>query len=260
VRFSLAITGNLRAAMQQEVRDTARALRAAVDATGKRVQARLREQVMAAGFKGGGRNVANAWRMRVYPRVPGRSLRPSAMVWSNMPNVVDAFERGARVTAKGGKYLAIPTGFNRVAGRRQSMAQRAAGGAAGVRVSTAEMVRARGQAFIIRSKGNPRVALWCLRVSEAQRRSRGGRITREVWAANRIQVGTGRGTVAGLRPTAGRALLLERGFVPMFILVREVQHKKRLDVASVRRDAAGMLANAVAAEFSRMPRVVGMRA
>jgi hypothetical protein len=253
MRFGAILSGNLRASMQQEVKDTARALRAAVDTAAKQVQGRLREQARAGGFKDGGRSVANAWRMKVYPRTAGRSLRPAAIISSNMPNVVDAFERGAKVTAKGGKYLAIPTGFNMPQGRRRSRA----GGQAS-RVSTADMVRAKGQAFILRSKSNPRVALWCLRTSEAQSRSRSGRITRQVIAANRMQVGTGRGTVAGLRPNAGRAQLLKQGFVPMFILVREVQHKKRLDVAGVRRDAAGMLASAVAAEFARMPAVVGM--
>lgn len=257
ITFSATITGNLRAAMQEEVRRTSVALREAVEKTARDVQGRLRVQAAASGIRGA-QNMANAWRVEVFPRNRAtRTFRPAAIVYSRMPKVVDAFETGARVTARGGKFLAIPTGFNRVLGRRQSRAQRAAGGMAGVRVTPAQMVAARKQAFIIPSKGRPGVFLWCLRTSEAQSRSRGGRITRRVFAANRTEVGTGRGTILGLRPSAGRAKLLEQGFVAMFILVREVQQKKRLDVASIRREAGNMLAGHVAAEFGRLPRVVG---
>jgi hypothetical protein len=247
VKFTTVITGNLRAAMQEEIKRTAGALRAAVQATGADVQSRLRAQVQSAGLRGG-QKIANAWRVKVFPASPSsRTFRPSVLIFSRMPDVVDSFERGARITAKGGKFLAIPTGFNRQGGRNGNKP----------RVTTAQMVAARKQAFVIRSKSNSRVSLWCLRTSEAQSRSRGGRVTRQVIAANTTRVGTGRGTIAGLTPTAGRAQLLKQGFVPMFVLLREVQQRKRLDVAGVRREAAGVLASNIATEFSKLPHTIG---
>jgi hypothetical protein len=203
--------------------------------------------VQTAGFKGG-QKIANAWRVKVFPASPSsRTFRPSVLVFSRMPDLVDSFERGARITAMGGKFLAIPTGFNRQGGRNGNRP----------RVTTAQMVALRKQAFVIRSKSNPRVSLWCLRTSEAQSRSRSGRITRQVIGGNTARVGTGRGTIAGMKPTAGRAQLLKQGFVPMFVLLREVQQRKRLDIAGVRRDAAGVLARNIATEFAKLPKVIG---
>ena len=92
----------------------------------------LRTQVTTA-FGGKARGIANAWRAQVFPRT-GVSLRAAGLVWTKTPLVIDAFERGALIRAKGGqKFLAIPTGFNAARGWRGR-------GDKGLRVTPAQMV------------------------------------------------------------------------------------------------------------------------
>ncbi|WP_156361868.1 DUF6441 family protein [Sphingomonas sp. Leaf343] len=66
----------------------------------------LREQITGAGL---GTRLANTWRGEVYPG-SRKSINPSGYIWSNAPDIVDAFDRGAQITPRGGKrFLAIPT-------------------------------------------------------------------------------------------------------------------------------------------------------
>ena len=58
---------SLRAAMDAEIVAIAAGLRRAVTRTGWQVQQELRAQARAGGFKDGGRAIANAWRLRIYP-------------------------------------------------------------------------------------------------------------------------------------------------------------------------------------------------
>jgi hypothetical protein len=240
-----AITGSLVQAMDGEVRRVSAALRRAVTTTGQQVQAELRAQARGAGFKDGGRAIANTWRLNIYPR-PGvgpKTLRPAAHVISRMPNVVTAFDRGAPIRAKGGKYLAFPTGYNAGGGRR--------GGArrGGLRVTPEQMMAAgkRGEAFVLPSKSNPRVRLWCLRVAGAFGTTKRTRNRLRLFVGASTEVGTARGKGA----TARRAEILKQGFVPMFFLMRQVSLRKRLDVEAVRRRAPRLFAAQAVRELSR---------
>lgn len=237
-----AVNGSLNAAMVQEVRDVSAGLRRAVERTGRAAQAELRAQARATGFRDGGRALANAWRLRVYPPNPSSlTFRPAALVWSNSPDIAEAFDRGVAIVAKRTRYLAFPTGYNAIGGRRN------AGRRGGLRITPQQMLRARGQAFVIRSKTNPSVLLWCLRVSEARglsRRSR-NRVRLFVGSGTEVLTGNRRGQQARARE------VLAQGFVPMFFLMRRVTPRKRLDIEGVRRLGAAALAAAVATELRR---------
>lgn len=66
----------------------------------------LREQVTSAGL---GQRLANTWRDRVFPE-RRRSMTPSGYIWSNAPDIIDAFSRGAQIVPLAGRrFLAIPT-------------------------------------------------------------------------------------------------------------------------------------------------------
>ena len=82
--LTAAVRGDLRAAMEAEVRDAARAMRRGVERAGREVQAELRAQARAAGFSDRGRAVANAWRLSLYPppATAPCTLRPAALVWT----------------------------------------------------------------------------------------------------------------------------------------------------------------------------------
>jgi hypothetical protein len=213
VRLAAAI-GDLRQALAAEVRAGERAATGAVREGTEAQKRELRGQVLAA-FGGRGRGLANAWRSQVFPR-SGVSLRAAGLVWTKVPNVIDAFERGALIRAKGGRrFLAIPTGFNAARGWRGR-------GDKGLRVTPAQMV-ASGQGFL-RPFRSGRGFVWCLPLRQGEPTGRRRR-TRLI-AGGVAEVGTAnrKGREAWARG------LLEQGMVPMFLLLPLVQLAKRLDV------------------------------
>jgi len=236
------VTGNLTKAMDQEVRHVAGALRRAVDTTGRRVQAELRAQARSAGFKDGGRSVANAWRLKIYPP-PGvgpRTFRPAAHVTSKMPEAVEAFDKGIPIRVKNADQLAIPTAANYLRGSR-------------MRITPSQMKAAKGESFYLRSKKNPAVTLWCIKVRAASNvgrrlksgKLRPGRMRLFVGAGVQVLTGNRKGQAAFFRDT------LAKGFLPMFILMRRVTLRKRLDIEAVRRRAPGMFAANAVRELER---------
>ena len=237
-----AVFGRLKPAMQAEVRAVAGALRRAVTTTGAEVQIELRTQARSAGFKDGGRSIANAWRLNLYPAggVAPTTFKPAALIWSRMPTVVDAFDRGAQIVARGRKYLAFPTGNNAIGGRR-------AGRRGGLRITPAQMIQAgrRGEAFVLPSKSRPGTALWCLRVAAATGTSRRTRNRLRLFVCGGTEVLTGHRKGQAQR----RQDALAQGFVPMFLLMRRVSLRKRLDVAGVRARVPGWFARNAIAEL-----------
>lgn len=229
-------TGNLTQALDQELRRVSAALKRAVTTTGQQVQAELRAQARGAGFKDGGRSVANAWRLRTYP-APGiapTTLKPAALIWSRMPDVVQAFDKGVVVRPRKRRYLAWPTGYNAARGRRNASSR------GGLRVTPEQMIAAgkRGEAFVLpleraRSSNHhadaPR-ALWCLRVAGAYGTTKRSRKRVSLFVNTSTEVLTGK--VKGLQQR--RREILKQGFVPMFFLFKEVRLRKRLDIEAVR--------------------------
>lgn len=207
-------------------------LRRAVHGVARQAQQDLRAQARAGGFRDGGRAIANAWRLELYPPAGRgqRSLGPAAVVRSKAPLLVEAFDRGAVIQAKRRKFLAIPTEVNR-------LRRRGAGNQRQVRVTPQEMIRS-GQAFLRPLKGRPGSFLWCLKVEA--RTSKRGRL--RLFAARYAEVYTGR--VKGLQ--ARRREVAERGFVVMFVLLNRVTLRKRLDFKAVVEKARAALRPAVA--------------
>jgi hypothetical protein len=235
--FETRIKGSIRLQVDDAVRAVAGALRRAVTTVGRQTQAALRAQARSAGFKDGGRAMANVWRLDIYPEAGRgiRSWRPAAFVHSKMPELVHVFDQGAVVTAKGRKYLAIPTPINRLSGHRQ-------GGRYRTRVTPQEMFRLGG---FVRPSRNPRVMLWCLRLrTETTKR---GRL--KLFAGRYSEILTGR--VKG-QQARRQDYAAAHTFVPMFLLIKQVALRKRLDLAGATAFAQAALAGAVAAELARL--------
>ncbi|WP_372623405.1 DUF6441 family protein [Falsiroseomonas sp.] len=210
MKLGAAIVGDLRRVLAAEVRAGERAAMSAIRAETEQVKQELRKQVSSS-FAGNARGVANAWRSQVFPRA-GQSLRPAGLVFTKVPAIIDAFERGALIRPKGGrKFLAIPTGFNRQGGRR----------GAKPRVSPQQMVVS-GQGFL-RPFASGRGFVWCLPVRQGERV---GRRRAPLIAGGIAAVATARRKGAA----AWQQSLLAQGFVPMFLLLPQVQLTKRLDV------------------------------
>ncbi len=150
----------------------------------------------------------------------GISLRAAGLVWTKVPNVIDAFERGALIRPKGGRrFLAIPTGFNAARGHRGR-------GDKGLRVTPAQMV-ASGQAFL-RPFRSGRGFVWCLPLRQGEQTGRRRRTRLIVGGLTEVGTANRKGREAWARG------LLAQGLVPMFLLLPQVQLAKRLDV----KDAA----------------------
>jgi hypothetical protein len=238
--LTAVVTGDLRSLMAAEVAAGQRAARGAVTDTGRWTQEQLRGQVRSA-FGARSARLANTWRLGVYP-TSAPTLRPAALVSSRAPAIIDAFDRGAVIRPKGaGKFLAVPLDANRRGGLRTSRP----------RVTPAQMAASRA-AFVLAVKGS-RNKLWCLRVTQAQRRSAAGRISDIAIAGNLLQVGARGTTLRGAYLSRGKLTqrLLAQGFAPMFLLVPELRLSKRLDIAAVARAASARMETSLRSRWSR---------
>lgn len=232
-----------------------KAVTGAMVGAGNDVRDHLRQVTRAAFERGQG--VAQAWRTKVYPKDDSgtgarNSVNASALIYTRAPLIIDAANRGATIRPGGGRrYLAIPTGYNLIGGRRRRATEAGAArrGARryweGVRVTPQQMVASR-LAFTRPIPGGKGLA-WFLRVTEAQSRGRSGRIIRQAIAGAVVRVGTGRG-----RNRMARASnLLEAGAVPMFWLVPESRMRRVLDLNQARDLGAASLALRLGAELER---------
>jgi hypothetical protein len=231
MRLAATLGASLKKLLEQEVRAGERAVTRGVRSETERLKGELRQQVVAA-FGARGRGIANAWRARVFPQ-SGESLGAAGIVWTKVPGIVDAFERGATIRARGGRFLAIPTGFNAPQGRRGR----------GMRVTPQQMVASR-QAFLRPMKERPGGFVWCLPVRQGERV---GRRRAPLIAGGLVEVA--RRKMRSATRAAWHRELLEQGFVPMFLLVPQVQLAKRLDVRGAGHRALARLPAAIAREW-----------
>ena len=234
MKFVAQVTGNIAEYMKLETEGGARAASRVMGEETRRLQLDLRGQVNAA-FGPKGRGIGNAWRARTFPRRP--SLGAAGLVWSKVPAIVDAFEKGAVIRPKGGKkFLAIPTGFNADRGRRG----RSNGG---MRVTPRQMVASK-QAFMRPFKSG-KGFVWCLPLKKGEQTGKKRRT--RLMAGGVAEVGTGnrKGREAWARG------LLAQGMVPMFILTPAVKLPKRLDIRKPAEQAAARIPGRFVTEWDR---------
>ncbi len=167
----------------------------------------LRGDIIAAGL---GQQLSNSWRnnkpgqpIAVYPQ--GRySMNAAAIIWSNAPHIVEGFDKGGMVRARGSKYLAVPL----------PMAQKIIGtGKKRERITPALWEKKTGiKLAIVQRKGKNPILV-----------ARGVRISNN----GRIRPLTVRKATKTMGPRVNLAGLAE---APLFVLVPHIQLKKRLDV------------------------------
>jgi Family of unknown function (DUF6441) len=97
------IARSLQADMQAELRDIERAVASGTREAGRGLRTELRRQVTSAGL---GQRLANSWRDRHYPN---QQLDAASLVYTKAPQIIRAFDEGAVVRSKQGRFLAIPT-------------------------------------------------------------------------------------------------------------------------------------------------------
>jgi hypothetical protein len=94
---------SLQADMQVELRNIERAVTTGTRDAGRGLRTELRRQVTSAGL---GQRLANSWRDKHYPN---RKLDAASLVYAKAPLIIRAFDEGAVIRSKRGRFLAIPT-------------------------------------------------------------------------------------------------------------------------------------------------------
>jgi len=156
-----------------------------------------------------GHRLEKAWRLIVFP-ASGTSIDASAWVYTKASKIIDAFDRGATIRSRQGKFLAIPT---EAAGKWGLREGRVGGGAtvntrgARARVTPAGFERRSGLKLRLLSRPGKLPLL----VVDAAQRDRSGR----------AQKYRGRGRGAKLYGPTGRTIVV-------FILVPAVRLPKLL--------------------------------
>jgi Family of unknown function (DUF6441) len=103
MKLAAAITRLLQADMQAELRGTERAVATGTREAGRGLRTELRPQVTSAGL---GQRLANSWRDKHYPN---QKLDAASLVHTKAPQIIRAFDEGAVIRSRRGRFLAIPT-------------------------------------------------------------------------------------------------------------------------------------------------------
>ena len=103
MKLMAAIVRSLQADMQAELRGIERAVATGTRDAGRGLKTELRRQVTSAGL---GQRLANSWRDRHYPN---QRLDAASLVYTKAPQIIRAFDEGAVIRIRRGRFLAIPT-------------------------------------------------------------------------------------------------------------------------------------------------------
>jgi hypothetical protein len=191
--------------MQTELRDIGRAVAAGTRDAGRGLRTELRRQVTSAGL---GQRLANSWRDKHYPN---QKLDAASLVYTKAPQIIRAFDEGALIRSRRGRFLAIPT---------ENAPRKGADGKR-IKPSTFPEHRFGPLRFVPRSSGSSLLVVDGLRASYSRQT----------------------GQLRGFRRATDRARRSGQGLttVVMFLLVPQVKLRKRLDVARAAERWSGQL-------------------
>jgi hypothetical protein len=205
MKFAAAIARSLQVDLEAELRDIERAVASGTRDAGRGLRTELRRQVTGAGL---GQRLANSWRDKHYPN---QKLDAASLVYTKAPQIIRAFDEGAAVRSRRGRFLAIPTGN----------APRKGTGGKRISPSTFPEHRFGPLRFVPRSSGPSLLVVDGLRASFSRKS----------------------GTLRGFRRATERARRSGQGLatVVMFLLVPQLKLRKRLDVAKAAERWSGQL-------------------
>jgi hypothetical protein len=195
MKLAATITRSLQSDMRAELRDLERAAATGTRDAGRGLKTELRRQVTGAGL---GQRLAKSWRDKHYDN---RGIDAASLVYTKAPQIIRAFDEGAVIRSKRGRFLAIPT------------ANAPRKGADGKRINPSNFPEHRfGPLRFVYRRGGP-----SLLVAEGLRAS----------------VSRKSGELRGFRRASDRARRTGQGVatVVMFLMVPQVKIPKRLDVA-----------------------------
>ena len=103
MKLAATLARSLQADMQEELRNIERSVATGTREAGRGLRTELRRQVASAGL---GQRLANSWRDKHYPN---EKLDAASLVYTNAPQIIRAFDEGAVIRSRRGRFLAIPT-------------------------------------------------------------------------------------------------------------------------------------------------------
>jgi len=222
MRVEAVVEGNLKEIVRGQMRAAKKAAAVGIRKAAKGLHKEVKAHVRGAGFKG----LARPWRAKHFRK--GRTaFDVASLVYvradEGVRHAVWALEHGDTMRAKNGRFLVIPTGFNKPKGQRKSKER--------YLISPAEMVAMKKWTYTKKTSDGQGL-VWFLRVTEAAKKTRSGRVQRLAFAGgmalggrNRGDVGSGRGRRVGK--------ILKEGAVPMFILLPQVRVQKQLNIQRI---------------------------
>jgi len=220
VRFKTT-AADPRAALKGSEEQIARSVTAGMREITDGLKEDLRADVRESGL---GQRLANTWRGQTFPRT-GESTEAAAYVSSNAPKLIDAFDRGVTITARNRRFLAIPTPE---AGVRQ-ISKRRSKGSTGNTLTPAAWERETGVKLrFVPSKNGGGVLVADAFYRRQPARYQGRKSFRPIKEAG---------------PDKGRS------FVVIFVLVRQVKLRKRLDIEATAKRWADRVPGAIAAHW-----------
>jgi hypothetical protein len=205
MKRAATITRSLQTDMRDELRGLERAVASGTRDAGRNLRTELHRQVTSAGL---GQRLANSWRDKHYPN---QQLDAASLVYTKAPQIVRAFDEGAVIRSKRGRFLAIPT---QNAPRKGTDGKR-------IGPSTFPEHRFGPLRFVPRRNGPSLLVVEGLRASVSRKT----------------------GELRGFRRASDRARRTGAGLstVVMFLLVPQVKLRKRLDVARAAERWSGQL-------------------
>ncbi len=105
MKLKASFTGSIAADLQREATTLGRVLQRGMKNATDGLKQELRGQVTSAGL---GTKLANTWQSKTYPDDPN-STRPAGYVYSKAPDIIRAFNEGAVIHAQHATWLALPT-------------------------------------------------------------------------------------------------------------------------------------------------------
>jgi hypothetical protein len=103
MKLAATVARSLRGDMQAQLQEVERAVATGTREAGRGLRTELRRQVASAGL---GQRLANSWRDKHYPN---KRLDAASLVYSKAPQIIRAFDEGAVIRGRRGRFLAIPT-------------------------------------------------------------------------------------------------------------------------------------------------------
>jgi hypothetical protein len=104
MKITLNFDPDLRALMAAEALAGEKAVTRSMRSAATAVKQDWRDQITRAGL---GTRLPRTIRSRAYPET-GESIDAAALIWSNAPEIVGAFDRGVTIRSKDGFWLAVP--------------------------------------------------------------------------------------------------------------------------------------------------------